>query len=285
MEKYPTRKQYRRLHRRRRARRRFSGIFLGVVLAGLGLLGYALMLGEDALVPRAVESATQGEELAASAPNDTTLQLTIPKMARVEDLPVYDAPWDDEAAIDASAAHLDSTGFPWQDGANVYIAGHRMGFPGTRSFLVFYDLDVLENGDEVFLTDAEGTKYTYEVFEQFVTDPYDWGPTDPEAGKSILTLQSCTLPDYTQRLIVQAELTKVEPGEKAEQTQGAKTAQEVEPKQSESEQDEPVPVEPASAEIVQEVEPVLVEPMPVESEAPALVQEVEPVPVEPEQAS
>jgi sortase A len=285
MEKYPTRKQYRRLHRRRRARRRFSGIFLGVVLAGLGLLGYALLLGEDALVPRAVESATQGEELAASAPKDTTLQLTIPKMARVEDLPVYDASWDDEAAIDASAAHLDSTGFPWQDGANVYIAGHRMGFPGTRSFLVFYDLDVLENGDEVFLTDAEGTKYTYEVFDQFVTDPYDWGPTDPEAGKSILTLQSCTLPDYTQRLIVQAELTKVEPGEKAEQTQGAKTAQEVEPKQSESEQDEPAPVEPASAEIVQEVEPVLVEPMPVESEAPALVQEVEPVPVEPAQVS
>lgn len=285
MEKYPTRKQYRRLHRRRRARRRFSGIFLGVVLAGLGLLGYALMLGEDALVPRAVESATQGEELAASAPKDTTLQLTIPKMARVEDLPVYDAPWDDEAAIDASAAHLDSTGFPWQDGANVYIAGHRMGFPGTRSFLVFYDLDVLENGDEVFLTDAEGTKYTYEVFDQFVTDPYDWGPTDPEAGKSILTLQSCTLPDYTQRLIVQAELTKVEPGEKAEQTQGAKTAQEVEPKQSESEQDEPAPVEPASAETVQEVEPVLVEPMPVESEAPALVQEVDPVPVEPAQVS
>ena len=285
MEKYPTRKQYRRLRRRRRARRGFSGIFLVVVLAGLGLLGYALLLGEDALVPRAVESATQGEELAASAPKDTTLQLTIPKMARVEDLPVYDAPWDDEAAIDASAAHLDSSGFPWQDGANVYIAGHRMGFPGTRSFLVFYDLDVLEDGDEVFLTDADGTKYTYEVFEQFVTDPYDWGPTDPEAGKSILTLQSCTLPDYTQRLIVQAELTKVEPGEEAEQTQGAKTEQEVEPKQSESEQDEPARVESAPAETVQEVEPVLVEPMPVESEAPALVQEVEPAPVEPEQAS
>src|SRR5919107_5156772 len=236
MEKYPTRRQYRRLRRRRRARRGFSGIFLVVVLAGLGLLGYALLLGEDALVPRAVESATQGEELAASAPKDTTLQLTIPKMARVEDLPVYDAPWDDEAAIDASVAHLDSTGFPWQDGANVYIAGHRMGFPGTRSFLVFYDLDVLENGDEVFLTDADGTRYTYKVFEQFVTDPYDWGPTDPEAGKSILTLQTCTLPDYVQRLIVQAELTKVEPSEEAEQTPEVKTVQEVEPAPVESAQ-------------------------------------------------
>src|SRR5215203_2991577 len=287
MQKYPTRRQYRRLLRRRRARRRFSGIFLVVVLAGLCLLGYALLLGEDALVPRAVESATQSEELAASAPKDTTLQLTIPKMARVEDLPVYDAPWDEEAALDASVAHLDSTGFPWQDGANVYIAGHRMGFPGTRSFLVFYDLDVLEDGDEVFLTDADGTKYTYEVFDQFVTDPYDWGPTDPEAGKSILTLQSCTLPDYTQRLIVQAELIKVEPGEEAEQPSEdeTKTAQEVEQNQSETEQDEPAPVESAPAEPVQEAEPVLIEPMPVEPESPAPVQEVEPAPIEPALAS
>src|SRR5918998_1472040 len=273
MEKYPTRRQYRRYRRRLRARRLFT---LTIVVAGLCLVAYALMLGEDPLVQRAVESSKQGEELAASAPKDTTLQLTIPKMARVEDLPVYDAPWDDEAAIDASAAHLDSSGFPWEEGANVYIFAHRMGFPGTKSFLVFYDLDVLENGDEVFLTDADGTRYTYEVFDQFVTDPYDWGPTDPEAGKSILTLQTCTLPDYIQRLIVQAELTKVEPSEEAEQTQGAKTEQEVEPKQSESEQDEPAPVEPAPAETVQEVEPVLVEPMPVEPIP------VESIPVEPE---
>src|ERR687894_2549268 len=261
MEKYPTRRQYRRSRRRQRARRRFSRIFLVVVVAGLGLLGYSLLLGEDALVPRAVESATQSEELAASAPKDTTLQLTIPKMARVEDLPVYDAPWDDEAAIDASAAHLDSSGFPWEEGANVYIFAHRLGFPGTKSFLAFYDLDVLENGDEVFLTDADGTRYTFKVFEQFVTDPYDWGPTNPTPGQSILTLQTCTLPDYIQRLIVQAELTKVEPSEAAEQTPEAKTTQEGQAKQSEPEQDEPAP-----AETVQEVEPVLVEPMPVEPE-------------------
>ena len=282
MQKYPTRRQYRRYRRRLRARRLFTLI---LVLAGLCLVAYALVLGEDPLVQRAVENATTSEELAASAPKDTTLQLTIPKMARVEDLLVYDAPWDDEAAIDASAAHLDSSGFPWQEGANVYIFAHRLGFPGTKSFLAFYDLDVLENGDEVFLTDADGTRYTYKVFEQFVTDPYDWGPTNPTPGKSILTLQTCTLPDYIQRLIVQAELTGVEPSEEAEQTPEAKTAQEVEPKQSKSEQDEPAPVEPEPVETVQEVEPVLAEPIPVEPEAPAPVQEVELAPVEPAQVS
>jgi len=30
---------------------------------------------------------------------------------------------------------------------------------------------------------------------------------DTERGKNILTLQTCTLPDYRQRLIVQSELT------------------------------------------------------------------------------
>jgi len=256
--RHPTRRQYRR-YRKRRTRQLFTLI---LVVAGLGLVAYALVLGEDPLVQRAVESATKGEELATSAPKDTTLKLTIPKMARVEDLTVYDAPWDDEAAIDASAAHLDSSGFPWQEGANVYIFAHRLGFPGTKSFLVFYDLDVLENGDEVFLTDANGTRYTYTVFEQFVTDPYDWGPTDPTPGKSILTLQTCTLPDYTQRVIVQAELTKVEPGQDAEPTQEATSVQEVQPEQDELVQEvEPMPVESVPVEPVQEVEPVPIEPV------------------------
>ena len=215
-----------------------SVIAVVVVLAGLGLLAYSLVLGEDSLVPRAVSSATKGEELASSAPKDTTLQLTIPKMARVEDLPVYDSPWDSEDALDVSAAHLDSSGFPWEDGSNVYISGHRMGFPGTKSFLVFYDLDVLENGDEIYLTDSNGTKYTYKVFKKYDADPYDWSPTDPIPGKNVVTLQTCTLPDYTNRLIIQAELTETTPGNgsssktestSAEPTQNVAPAQDLGP--------------------------------------------------------
>ena len=235
-----------------------STLTIFLLLAGLGLVGYFLVLSEDALVPRAISTATEGDEFAASAPKDTTLELTIPKMARVDNLPVYDTPWDSESALDVSAGHLDSSGFPWQEGSNVYIAGHRMGFPGTKSFLVFYDLDVLEEGDEVILTDSDGTKYTYKVFAKYVADPTDWGPTEPVAGKSIVTLQTCTLPDYTQRLIVQGELTKVEPGQEADSTQEAK------PQQGESEQAELAPADP-----VQEVGTVPVEPE----------QEVEPVPL------
>ncbi len=87
-----------------------------------------------------------------------------------------------------------------------YIAGHRLGYPGSPSFLAFYDLPNLENGDEVFVTDADGTRYTYRVFKEFVVGPSDLSVTEPVPGKNILTLQTCTLPDYSKRLIVQAEL-------------------------------------------------------------------------------
>jgi LPXTG-site transpeptidase (sortase) family protein len=200
-------------------------------------------------------------------------------MARVDKLPIYDAPWDSESALDVSASHLDSSGFPWQEGSNVYISGHRMGFPGTKSFLVFYDLDVLEEGDEVILKDSEGTKYSYKVFTKYVADPYDWEPTESVEGKSVVTLQTCTLPDYTQRLIVQAELTDVEQGQEATSTQEPEAAPAWLPAQGEPEQNDLAPTEP-----VQGGEPVPVKPVPGEPGQAEPVQEVAPVPVEPVQS-
>ena len=72
---------------------------------------------------------------------------------------------------DGTGARAGARGFPWQEEANVYIAGHRVGYPGTKSNLVFWDLDKLEKGDEIFLTDAEGNRYTYEVFRKFIFGP------------------------------------------------------------------------------------------------------------------
>jgi sortase A len=147
------------------------------------------------------------EEPAADAPEDTTLKLTVPKMANIKDDNVPYTTGDDEQALhDNAGIHLDGTGHPWEEEANVYIAGHRLGFPNTDSFLAFWDLDALENGDEVIITDANGKKYTYEVFKEFVVEPTDLYVTEPVEGKNIVTLQTCTLPDYADRLIVQAEL-------------------------------------------------------------------------------
>jgi len=191
-----------RTYRGRRSWGRGIGYLLAtlMVFSGIALVGYSFLMGD----PLAA-AAIFGKE----PPESGDLSLTVPDMRRVDDVPVYTGPANDEEALHDGALHIDSTGFPWQDGSNVYIAGHRMGFPGTSSYLVFWDLDKLESGDEVILTDAEGTRYNYEVFEKFVVNPNAYSVTQPVPGRNIVSLQTCTLPDYSQRLIVQAELTSV----------------------------------------------------------------------------
>jgi len=190
-----------------------------MLLAGIALIASFLLAGrldstatnsEDPggfNVPR-LETTQGNEETTQVGPEDKTLKLTVPAMSRIEDDEVPSTDGGDEGALKKFAAiHLEGTGFPWQDEANVYIAGHRLGFPNTESWLTFWDMDKVAVGDEVFVTDAEGTEYTYKVFKEFTVGPSDTSVTDPEPGKNILTLQTCTLPDYSQRLVIQAELT------------------------------------------------------------------------------
>jgi sortase A len=142
----------------------------------------------------------------ASGPEDTTLWLTVPRMERLTNVVIPLAEGNDEEKLrDYAAVHLKGTGSPWESEANVYVAGHRLGYPNTASFLAFYDLDKLEKGDEVIVRDADDKVYTYRVSRQFVASPTDFSVTEPIEGKDVLTLQTCTLPDYSQRLIVQAE--------------------------------------------------------------------------------
>ncbi len=156
--------------------------------------------------PRA-EEETPAEQPTAEVPEDTTLKLTVPKMAQIKDDDIPTTVGDNEAALEEHAAiHLEGTGFPWEQEANVYIAGHRLGFPNTDSWLAFWDLNVLENGDEVIVTDANGKEYTYVVFNELEVAPTDLYVIEPLPGKNIVTLQTCTLPDYANRLVVQAEL-------------------------------------------------------------------------------
>jgi sortase A len=180
-----------------------------VLVALLLLVAYA-DLGRPASGKASPVINSGGETVSPpEAPEDETLRLTVSAMPRVKDLPVGTGPADDEATLAESALHVEGTGFPWEEGANVYIAGHRIGYEGQASHLDFYDLDVLQNGDEVILTDADGTRYTYRVFRSFVVDPDDYHVTEPVTGKSVVSLHTCTLPDYSERLVVQAELADV----------------------------------------------------------------------------
>lgn len=162
---------------------------------------------EPPVAPTSVAGGGETEpEAGRNVPKDKTLRITIPKMSRVENTEIPYTEGDDEEALrNRTAIHLKGTGFPWEKEANVYIAGHRLGYLNTKSFLAFYDLNVLENGDKVFVTDATGKQYVYEVFKEFVVDPTDVFITRPVKNKNIVTLQTCTLPDYSRRLIVQAE--------------------------------------------------------------------------------
>src|SRR5215210_2301461 len=144
-------------------------------------------------------------------PQSRTLKLTVPEMNEIEDDTIPTGTGTNAALFrDYAGVHLRDTGFPWQGTANVYIAGHRIGYPGTDSNLAFYDLEDLEKGDKVYLQDADGREYTYQVFKKLIVEPTDLSVIDPIKGKNIVSLQTCTLPDYTQRVVYQAELTNVE---------------------------------------------------------------------------
>jgi sortase A len=138
-------------------------------------------------------------------PEDKTLSLSVPDIG-LSDVPVYDSLSEEE--LTESAVHVPATGFPWQDGANTFIAGHRIGYEGTGSYRIFYDLPKLEKGDEITVEDSAGGEYVYRVNLKEVVGPGNVEVMNPVEGESVLTLQTCTLPDYAKRIIVQAELVE-----------------------------------------------------------------------------
>ena len=73
---------------------------------------------------------------------------------------------------------------------------------------MFYDLDKLVEGDEVSLKDAAGDEYVYRVSQQKVVPADNIEVMNTVPGESVITLQTCTLPDYTERIVVQGELVE-----------------------------------------------------------------------------
>jgi sortase A len=226
--------------------------FLGVLILGASILGINLLgtdepLGrvntpqtpsesagqaaqeEAAYIARAKQAAKEQEaaeravaaerraserraedEPAPMVPADTTMYLTIPAIG-LYDIPVLEG--TSEAILSQGVGHVPGTGFPWVDGSNTYIAGHRLGYPGTVSDRVFYSLPNLVAGDEVILEDSLGQSYTYQVSEILEVAPTDLSVTAP-TGEDIVSLQTCIEnygdywtegPNWLARYIVRAE--------------------------------------------------------------------------------
>jgi sortase A len=131
--------------------------------------------------------------------------LTIEKIG-IHDAPVFDS--DGYNALLNGIAHVPGTSWPWSSTPqrNVYLAGHRMGYRGTWSRMLFYNLDELGAGDRVVLRDRSGRTYEYRVSEVFLAEPTDAWVMGQVRGRDMVTLQTCT-PLYTfeKRLIVRAD--------------------------------------------------------------------------------
>jgi sortase A len=137
------------------------------------------------------------------APTSGVLSLTVPGAG------IYNAPVTDsvaESVLAQGAGKIPGTGFPWQAGANTYIAGHVYGYEGTGSWQLFAGLPNVGPGSEIYLTDANGTTYTYQVTETLVVAPTDVWVTQPILGQTTVSLQTCTGPGWSQRMIVRGVL-------------------------------------------------------------------------------
>ena len=151
-----------------------------------------------------------GEAEAADEPRhfdphpNAAMTLTIEALG-VHDAPVFDS--DSPQALEAGVAHVPETSMPWDGGAqrNVYLAAHRLGYGGTGSRLLFYNLDDLGRGDEVIL-EGRGETYRYRVSEKLVVDPTDSWVMGQVRGRDMISLQTCTpIPTFEKRLVVRAD--------------------------------------------------------------------------------
>jgi sortase A len=138
-------------------------------------------------------------------PPEAIMSLTISAL-ELRNVPIISS--DTTEALDLGVIHLPGTSYPWSGTPerNVYLAGHRLGWPGTGSHLVFYRLNELSKGDRITLRDRNGSRYDYMVIESFEVGPLDRWVTGRVRGRDLLTLQTCTpIPTFEKRLIVRAE--------------------------------------------------------------------------------
>jgi sortase A len=157
------------------------------------------------------------EEPVVPVPATKDLWMTIPKLDLYDN---YVSNSNAHSALDYGAAKRVETKFPWQDDANTYISAHRLGWPGTASDHQFYNLPLLTFGDKIYLYDANGTTYTYEVTEIYEVLPTETWVTESVPGRDMVSLQTCienysdywTMgPNWFVRYVVRADRVSVTP--------------------------------------------------------------------------
>jgi len=161
------------------------------------------LLGENSPqleVPEKAPPVTPGGGKISAA-----MKITVPRL-ELKDVAVPTG--SRQAELDREGIlHLRGSGLPWIAGSNTFITGHALGFPRTRVPYAFYKLDKMKPGDEIFIEDKGGQRYTFRVYDLLTVEPNDYWTTYPVEGKTVVSLQSCTpIPTFKHRLIVRGEL-------------------------------------------------------------------------------
>ena len=161
------------------------------------------LLGENSPkleAPRNTPPLTPGGERISAA-----MKITVPRLD-LKDVAVPTGSSQDELDREG-ILHLRGSGLPWIAGSNTFITGHALGFPRTRVPYAFYKLGKMKPGDEVFIEDKDGQRYTFRVYDLLTVEPNDYWTTYPVEGRTVVSLQSCTpIPTFKHRLIVRGEL-------------------------------------------------------------------------------
>jgi sortase A len=161
------------------------------------------LLGENSsglAVPEKAPRVTSGGENISAA-----MKITVPRLGLKH---VAVPTGSKQAELDREGIlRLRGSGLPWIAGSNTFITGHALGFPRTRVPYVFYKLSKMKPGDEIFIEDKKGRRYTFRVYDTMTVEPNDYWATYPVEGKTVVSLQSCTpIPTFENRLIVRGEL-------------------------------------------------------------------------------
>jgi len=105
-----------------------------------------------------------------------------------------------QAIIDKGVAHWSGTARPGENG-NVVLAGHR----STRT-KPFRDLDKLNLGDLVYMTDGDGFEVIYRVSDIYIVDPTDLWITYDGPAPSVTMFACHPKGSDRYRIVVNANL-------------------------------------------------------------------------------
>ena len=137
-------------------------------------------------------------------------------------LPIYHG--TDEAVLQIAVGHLEWSSLPvGGEGTHCVLSGHR-GLPSAR---LFTDLDKLVVGD-IFMLRVLDEVLTYEVDQILIVEPQELSALQPEAGKDLCTLVTCTPYGInTHRLLVRGH--RIENLAEAKTTRVTADAVQIEP--------------------------------------------------------